>query len=286
MKVLIADAGSTKTEWVILEDGKVVERRITKGYNPNYAPFKAFLDILYKELEDLPAVDAVYYYGSGCGNETVRQDMTQYLKVRFEEASEVFVTHDLMGACHALFGKEKGIACILGTGANSCLYDGNDITDRAVSLGYLVGDEGSGCYIGRKLVRDYFYHLMPLELKLQFDETYHLNIKDFIDKVYHQPEASKYLAGFTLFAGKHQDHPFIKELVKDCFNDFIKAFLLPFNGCHELPIGFVGSVAYHFQDLLKETLADNNLRIGSILFSPVEGLLSYHHVLFNAIRFR
>lgn len=277
MLTLIADAGSTKIEWMVLEDGKKVNHLITRGFNPNYADMIVFIDILYKELpEDFPAVDAVYYYGSGCGNETARGDIQQILKVRFEEATEVYVTHDLMGAARAVSGKGKGIVCILGTGANSCLFDGNDISERAVSLGYLVGDEGSGCYIGRKLVRSYFYNLMPLKLKLEFEEYYHLNINDFIDNVYHKKEASKYLAKFTKFAGEHQNDPFIKDLVKGCLRDFIEVFVLRYDECHVLPIGFVGSVAYHFQGLLKECLEENHMTLGRVIQSPIEGLIRYH----------
>ena len=277
MLKLIADAGSTKIEWMVLENRKVVKRLITRGFNPNYAKIIDFINILYKELpKDFPAVDAVYYYGSGCGNEAARAEMHQILKVRFEEATEVVVTHDLMGACHALLGHEKGIACILGTGANSCVYDGETITERAVSLGYLVGDEGSGCYIGRKLVRAYFYNLMPLELKLEFEKVYQLNIKDFIDRVYHQPEASKYLAGFTEFAGEHQSHPFIQQLVKSCFKEFIDASVLRYKDCRDQRVCFVGSVAFYFQYLLHECLSAEGLTMGKVMRSPMEGLIQLY----------
>ena len=273
MLKLIADAGSTKIEWVVVENKKVVKRLITSGYNPNYARPIAFIDILYKEMKHFPAVDAVYYYGSGCGSAFAQSETRQYLKVRFEEANEVVVTHDLMGAAHALLDHKKGIACILGTGANACCYDGEDITNRAVSLGYLVGDEGSGCYIGRKLVRSYFYNLMPNDLQALFKEEVQLDYASFLDHVYRQPEPSKYLASFTHFAGKHQDHPFIHQLVSDAFDDFIEVFLLPFDGCHELPIGFVGSVAFHFKDILRERLEVHGLHLDTVMVSPMEGLI-------------
>ena len=276
MKTLVVDAGSTKIEWVVIEDGKVVNRLITSGYNPNYAESIVLIDILYKEMKDFPEVDAVYYYGSGCGSETAQKEVRQFLKVRFEEAKEVVVNHDLMGACHAVLGHEKGIAYILGTGANSCVFDGEKITERAVSLGYLVGDEGSGCYIGRKLVRAYFYDLMPLELKLEFDKSYQLDISKFIDNTYHKPEASKYLAGFVKFAGDHIDHPFIQELVKECFRDFIKAFVLRFKDCRDQRVAFVGSVAFYFQYLLHECLAEEGLTMGKVMRSPMDGLIQMY----------
>ena len=277
MKKLIIDAGSTKTEWVVL-DGERVEDHITLGgFNPNYNDSNVFMDILYKDLpKDFPAVDAVYYYGSGCGSEANREDVAQYLKVRFKEAQVVKVTHDLMAVCHALLGREKGVACILGTGANSCLYDGSEIIGQGVSLGYLVGDEGSGCYIGRKVARAYFYDLMPLELKLSFEQIYHLEIKDFIHNVYHENGASRYLAQFAKFAGEQQQHPYMRQLVKECFEEFIQHFVLRYQDCHSLPISFVGSVAFYFQELLKECLETKDLRLGTVMKSPLEGLIKYY----------
>lgn len=279
MKKLIVDAGSTKTEWVVLDGERVVERFTLGGYNPNYNDNIVLLDLLYKALpENFPAVDAVYYYGSGCGSETNREDVAQFLRVRFEEAREVRVTHDLMAVCHALLGRQKGIACILGTGANSCCFDGHEVVGQGVSLGYLVGDEGSGCYIGRKVARAYFYDLMPLELMLSFEQTYHLGIKDFIDNVYHESGASKYLAQFAKFAGEHQQHVYMRQLVKECFEEFIQHFVLRYEECHSLPVSFVGSVAYYFQDLLRECLETNGLTMGTVMQSPMEGLIRYYSV--------
>lgn len=277
MKKLIIDAGSTKTEWVVLDAERVVDRFTLGGFNPNYNDSNVFMDILYKDLpKDFPVVDALYYYGSGCGSEANREDVAQYLKVRFEEAQVVKVTHDLMAVCHALLGREKGIACILGTGVNSCLYDGSEIIGQGVSLGYLVGDEGSGCYIGRRVARAYFYDLMPLELKLSFEQTYHLEIKDFIYNVYHENGTSRYLAQFAKFAGEHQQHPYMRQLVKECFEEFIQHFVLRYQDCHSLPISFVGSVAFYFQELLKECLETKDLRLGIIMQSPMEGLIKYY----------
>lgn len=274
MVTLIVDAGSTKIEWLVLTDGAETFHYVTHGYNPNYAKPIVFIDILYKELpENFPVVDAVRYYGTGCGLKENREEVAQLLRVRFEEAKTVTVDSDMMGAARAVLGQQKGIACILGTGANSCLYDGERIADQALSLGYLVGDEGSGCYIGKKLVRAYFYNQMPPELKISFDDCYHLEINDFIDNVYHQPQASKYLAGFTKFAGDHLAHPFIQQLVEDCFDDFIKVFVLRYSDCRSLPVSFVGSVAWHFQEILRERLAAHGLTMGKVVQSPLEGWL-------------
>ena len=156
------------------------------------------------------------------------------------------------------------------------MYDGTQIIDRAVSLGYIVGDEGSGSYIGRKLTRAYFYDLMPLELKLSFESIYQLKIKDFIHHVYHEKEASKYLAQFVKFAGQNKSHPYIQSLIKECFSDFIKVFVLRYKDCRLLPVSFVGSVAYYFQDLLKESLEAEGLTLGNLSQTPAEGLIQFY----------
>lgn len=267
-------------EWVLLNQGKVLKRFTTLGFNPNYADIHA-LDNIIASAAIPQSPQSIRYYGTGCGNERNCQTIKEIFQHHFPQA-DIQVTHDLMGACHALFGKERGIACILGTGANSCLYDGEKVIDRAVSLGYLVGDEGSGCFIGRKLARAYFYDLMPLQLKLQFKEYYQLEISDFIDKVYHQPEASKYLAGFTKFAGEHQDDPFVRQLVKDCFKEFIQVFVLRYKDCRSLPVGFVGSVAYHFKEILKETLDEYGLQLKKVIASPIDGLIHWYSDSFRS----
>ena len=272
MRTLLIDAGSTKMDWALLERGRVLKRFSTPGFNPNYADAQQLIDIVSKvDLPDEEIVQIIYY-GSGCLKATNAQMVGEVLQRCFPHSVPI-VSNDMMGAAHALLGNKKGIACILGTGANPCLYDGQRIVERAVSLGYLVGDEGSGCYIGRKLVRAYFYGLMPVELKLEFDKAYHLEISDFIERIYHQPEASRYLAEFTKFAGDHIDHPFIQELVKECFRDFIQVFVLRYKDCHDLRVSFVGSVAFYFQYQLHECLSAEGLTMGKVLKSPMEGLL-------------
>lgn len=274
---LIVDAGSTKTEWIVLDGENVVDHFTLGGYNPNYNESIVLIDLLYKDLrEDFPAMDAVFYYGSGCGSEANREEVAQILRVRFEEANEVMVTHDLMAACHALLGHEKGIACILGTGSNSCVYDGSNTVEKAISLGYLVGDEGSGMHIGREMVRAYFYGFMPEDLRQRFAETYSLELPDFVQNLYHNTQPSKYLASYAKFAGENQDHPFICALVKGCFKAFIEAFVLRYENCKSLKISFIGSVAFHFQDLLKESLAENGLTMGMVLQTPAEGLIRFY----------
>lgn len=274
MKHLIIDAGSTKTEWVLVADGLSIERFVLGGFNPNYSDSNVLREMVWQNLTTIPDdLDEIHYYGTGCGLETNKELVSAVLKSRFPGAA-IEVDTDMMGAAKALFGTQNGIACILGTGVNSCLYNGERVVDQAVSLGFIIGDEGSGCHIGKKLTRAYFYGLMPPKVKLQFEEYYHLKINDFIHNVYHGKESSRYLAGFTRFAGEHQDEPFIHQLLKDCFYDFISVFIQRYDGCKQQPIGLVGSVAYHFQSILNECFEEKCLTISKVMKSPMDGLIS------------
>ncbi len=274
---LIIDAGSTKMEWILLDGNNVKQRFYTEGFNPNYSERQCLVETCRGTF--LPTgIQSVHYYGTGCGNEQNCEIVEGVLQPHFPDA-DIHVTHDLMAACHALLGHEKGIACILGTGSNACLYDGDNITERALSLGYIVGDEGSGMHIGREVVRTYFYGFMPEDLRQQFEAEYHLELKDFVQRLYHDEQPSKYLATFAKFAGENQAHPYVKSLVKGCFNAFIEAFVLRFDATKSLKVSFIGSVAFHFQDILKESLADHGLMLGEIMQAPAEGLIRYYQSL-------
>lgn len=271
---LLIDAGSTKTEWILMDGNTVKSRFQTEGFNPNYADIQT----LVKTINGLSLPDelqSVHYYGTGCGNEQNRLLINKVFQDRFPNA-KIHVTHDLMAVCHAVLGHEKGIACILGTGSNSCVYDGEKIVEKAVSLGYLVGDEGSGMHIGREVVKAYFYGFMSEDLRQKFAETYALELPDFVHTLYHNAQPSKYLASFAQFAGENQSHPFIHAMVKRCFQSFIEAFVLRFDECKSMKVSFIGSIAFHFQGILKETLSDNGLTLGVVLQAPAEGLIRYY----------
>ena len=273
---LIIDAGSTKMEWILLDGSMVKQRFYTEGFNPNYADRKCLVEMCHgASLPD--GIQSVHYYGTGCGNEQNCLLIKEVFQERYPYA-DIRVTHDLMAACHAALGHERGIACILGTGSNSCLYDGEKITDNAVSLGYLVGDEGSGMHIGREVVRAYFYGFMPEDLRMRFDAEYHLELRDFIQRLYHEGQPSKYLATFAKFAGENQAHPYVRDLVTRCFKAFIEAFILRYH-VDELKVSFIGSVAFFFQDILRESLAEYGLTLGEIMQAPAEGLIRYYQSL-------
>ena len=275
---LIIDAGSTKMGWILMEGHEVKAHFVTKGFNPNYSPIQDLVETCHGASLPNDSIHSIHYYGTGCGNEYNCDLIKEVFQKQFPDA-DIHVTHDMMAACHAVLGHEKGIACILGTGSNSCLYDGENITEKAVSLGYMVGDEGSGMHIGREVVRAYFYGFMPEDLRQQFDAEYHLELKDFIQNLYHSGQPSKYLATFAKFAGGHQTNTFIKQLVKGCFISFVEAFVLRYSECKSLKISFIGSVAFHFKDILKETLTDYGLTLGEVMPSPAEGLIRYYQSL-------
>ena len=257
-----------------MDGNELKSRFLTGGFNPNYADIQMLVEMF--NGASLPnEIQSIHYYGTGCGSEHNCHLIKKVFQTCFPMA-EIQVTHDLMAACHALFGNGKGIACILGTGSNSCVYDGEKIVEKGVSLGYLVGDEGSGMHIGREVVRYCFYGFMPNELQRRFDETYRLELNDFIQNLYHNEQPSKYLATFAKFAGEHQAHPFIRDLVKRCFNAFVEAFVCRYHDCKTLKTSFVGSVAYHFQDILRESLSEHGFSLGEVMASPAEGLIRYY----------
>ncbi|MBO2522510.1 MAG: hypothetical protein CW336_01445 [Bacteroidetes bacterium] len=303
---LICDCGSTKAEWVVLNDGNVVKRFITNGFNPNFTDGETIKSIISeaKDVVDNEEVSRVFFYGSGCGSEANKIKVSMLFAMVFK-INDIEVFPDTLGACHALFGNNPGIACILGTGSNACVYDGEKITETVASLGFMIGDEGSGCHIGKRIVHDYFLGLMPEDLRKKFDEKYHLDRETFLKRVYQGEQPSRFLADFTKFAAENIENEYIKIVVGDCFEGFLNSsFRLKRNevkcngeilGLRELsdikenggfldklemtPIGFVGSIAYVFQDILLQVLSNHHINCSKILKNPMDGLIEYYKSL-------
>ena len=298
--ILICDCGSTKAEWVLLERNTIVKRFITNGFNPNYTDNSTMNDIV-KEVSnsiDNQDVNNVFFYGSGCGS-AANQVRVKLIISKFFNKSNVEVYPDTLAACHALFGREPGVACILGTGSNACVYDGDNITQSVVSLGFMLGDEGSGCHIGKRIVHDYFLGLMPEDLRMKFDAKYHLDRDVFLKKVYQGEQPSRYLAEFCKFAGENIDNQYVKKAVRECFDLFItSSFRLERNevkcngeilfskkhtgkedfstSLEMTTCGFVGSVAFTFKDILLQVLENHNIKCSKILKSPMDGLIEFY----------
>jgi len=277
MNILIADSGSTKCEWCLLHDGKkkTVE---SIGISPYFLNPTQIEQVLTMEL--LPAikkfeVDCIYYYGTGCGTAVNRKIVQKALKRTFP-AAEIQVTHDLMGAARALCGHEKGVACILGTGSNSCYFDGKKIVKNSPGLGYVLGDEGSGAYLGKKVLQYYLYNTFDEELRYRFDAKYATNLAEILDNLYKKPLPNRYLASFAIFLAENRGHYMIENILEDGFNDFFFSHLCKYRESWIYPIHFVGSVAFGFRDVIEELISSYEFEPGKILKKPMDGLIEYH----------
>ena len=277
MNILIADSGSTKCEWCLLHDGK--KKKVdTQGISPYFLDVTGIGQVLSREL--LPAlknwtVDLVYYYGTGCNNPDNRKIVQKAIKKAFPDAV-IHVTHDLMGAALALCGDSKGVSCILGTGSNSCYYDGKKIVKNSPGLGFILGDEGSGAYLGKKVLQYYLYNTFDEELRYKFDAKYTTNNKEILERVYKQPLPNRYLASFTLFLVENRGHYMVENIIEDGINDFFFNHLCKYRESWKLPIHFVGGVAFGFRDVIKELCSTYEFELGKILQKPMDGLIKYH----------
>lgn len=278
---LIADSGSTKTDWCLSSPFKGDGRGsvfATQGINPFHQSEMAIHDILSHELvPQLPqqaVVDEVFFYGAGCTKEK-SVIVTEALKTVFPSATRIFVGSDMLGAARALCQHEAGIACILGTGANSCLYDGTDIVSNVSPLGYILGDEGSAAYIGKRLVGDILKcQFSPDVCQLFFDET-HLDGPTIVNKVYREPMPNRFLGQTSQFCQHHRDNSEIHHFLLDCFTQF---FVRNVKNYHrdDLPIHFVGSIAMVYEAELREAASALDLTVGRIIKAPLEGLMTFH----------
>ncbi len=276
--LLIADSGSTKTEWMLIDNKQPVMQFVTSGFNPYYFGNKAINNILNTELPaNLPfqAIDNIIYYGSGCSNKHNCQIVSDAFAVVFSKAT-ITIYHDLLAAAHALLGKNAGIACILGTGSNSCLYNGERIIANVPSLGYLLADEGSGTYIGKKLVTAILYGEAPEAICNDFYRTYNLSFETTLRTIYSADKPGALLARFTELVGKHIHLSFCRELVASAFDDFIRVHISQYELYQKLPVSFVGSVAYHFSEILQAQLHNAGINGGLVLKTPAKGLAAYY----------
>ncbi len=274
---LIADSGATKAEWCLVNGGKV-KTIFTQGISPYFLNTEQITDLLIKELKPKlknASVDEVFYYGTGCANpenaKSVKKAISKVLP-----GSKVAVTHDLMAAARALCGRKKGIACILGTGSNSCYFDGKKIVKNSPGLGYVLGDEGSGAYLGKKVIQYYLYGTFDDELMGRFDVTYTTNKAEILENVYKKPLPNRYLAGFARFLADNRGHYMIENIIEDGLNDFFFNHLCKYRETWTLPVSFAGSVAFGFKDVLQDLCNSYEFELGRIMKNPMEGLLEYH----------
>jgi glucosamine kinase len=277
MTKLIADSGATKAEWCLLQDGKK-KTIFTQGISPYFLSTTQIIDLLQKEL--LPKVknafiDEIYYYGTGCANPANAKSVKKSLQKVFSGA-KIEVTHDLMGAAKALCGHEKGLACILGTGSNSCFYNGKKIIRNSPGLGYVLGDEGSGAYLGKKVIQYYLYGTFDEELRGRFDLTYTITTAEILENVYKKPLPNRYLASFTNFLAENRGHYMVENILEDGLNDFFFTHLCKYKEIWTLPVHFTGGVAFGFRDVIQQLCNSYEFEMGKVLKNPMQGLVEYH----------
>jgi len=274
---LIADCGSTKSEWCLVQ-GRKKTTVFTQGISPYFLDTAAIAKVLSTELK--PSLgrkmpDAIHYYGTGCLNPANRRSVKKALTSVFPDA-DVEVDHDLSAAARALCGHEKGVACILGTGSNSCYYNGRKIVSNSPGLGYVLGDEGGGAYLGKRVLQYYLYNTFDEDLRSRFDAKYVTSNAEILDHVYKQPLANRYLASFALFLAENRGHYMIENIIEDGLNDFFFYHLCKYRESWTSPIHFVGSVAWGFRDVLQELARSYEFTLGKVLRNPMEGLVDYH----------
>lgn len=274
---IVADAGSTKTTWFrIFPDGRR-DFAVTPGINPVLQDDEAIRHTLEEALAHPVfghrADTCIYYYGAGCLPDQCRH--MEELIAGTTSCRHVEVKSDLWGAARALCGHQAGIACILGTGANSCRFNGTDITRHIAPLGYVLGDEGSGAALGKRLVADILKGLLPEDLRRDFHTTYGWDEADIIRKVYREPGANRFLASFSPFLKAHADHPAVQELLAECFDAFFARNVAPY-APGTLPVHFTGSIAFHFRKAITQAAQRRHLRVGHFVKDPIEGMVKYH----------
>jgi glucosamine kinase len=276
--ILIADSGSTKADWLILEKDGSDRLESTQGFNPFFHTTQDIQRTLAAQLVpklDAAAVTGVYYYGAGIHDSSRAEMVSVALKSLFINAL-VEIHHDLLAAARATCGHHAGICCILGTGSNSCLFDGEKVVDNVPSLGYLLGDEGSGTHLGRGLLKAYFYRELPPEIEAAFNKTFPEGGHAIKDRIYEMRGTNVYLASFSQFLNEHKSTYAVQQIVANCFAEFLDRHVRKYPDHQKLPIHFVGSIAYHYEEILRNELEKRAMKMGTIIRKPIYALGQFH----------
>lgn len=277
--MLIADGGSTKSNWCFIDKNQ--EHPVyfnTEGYNPYFIDTASIIDSLRTSLpEDLnkEGIKQVHYYGAGCSTKEKNEIVVKAMQIVFPNAI-VYVDHDLLAAARALLGRKQGFAAILGTGTNTCLYDGKDITYNIDSLGHYLGDEGSGSFIGKRLLRDYMRGLLPEVLHNNFVEQFGLSNEDILDALYNKPLPNRFLASFAKFVYDNNNLKYCRDIVKEGFTTFFNNLVCNYPNYQNYTFNCIGSVGYNFRDILSAVAKKKGMEVGKIIRSPIDDLVQFH----------
>lgn len=277
MSLLIADSGATKTEWrYISESGEQAFQ--TEGLNPYYHSLESIQrvldDHLVPGLKDEP-VEHLFFYGAGCDREEKKKQVEEAVMGCFPNV-DVNVYHDLLGAARACFLHKPGIACILGTGSNSCLYDGEKIIEHIPSLAFILGDEGSAAYFGKKLINQYFRFELPRDLREDLETNYNMSLDHITTGVYEGGQMSRFVASYGAFLGEHAGHPHVREMLREGFESFITRIVMNYSDAGEYRVSFIGSVAYAHRILITNILEEQQLHPGDFISKPMDRLVEFH----------
>lgn len=277
--ILVADSGSTKCDWILLKsDGEQIPTH-TMGFNP----FFHSSDLVEEKLNEnevmktwAAQVEAVYFYGAGCSSEDRNNIIKAGLQRVFINASEILVDHDLTGAALATCYDKPGISCIIGTGSNSCYFDGTEVHEEVPALGYILGDEGSGAYFGKLTLANFLYHRLPAELTEALIAKHNLTKEDIFHYTYNHENPNVYLASFMKTIADFKSHPYVHDMIYNGLEKFADVHIKCYSNYQEVPVHFVGSIAFHFKEILEEVASKNNFKIGLIEKKPVTAILNYH----------
>jgi glucosamine kinase len=276
--ILIADSGSTKCDWMLIE-GETHIPTHTIGFNPFFHSTEFIANELRKNAiltDSIASISQIHYYGASCSNDARITLVKNALSAVFTRATEIEVKHDLTGAAIAACGGREGIACILGTGSNSCYYNGREVHEEIPALGYILGDEGSGSYFGKFLLSHLLYKKLPADIAEDFSSVFKLTKDSILFNIYNEPNANVYLASFMRFVSERIDHPFLYQMVFDGLKKFAEVHILCYSNYHSIPVNFVGSIAFHFQAILKQVANDLGFQVGNIIKKPIDGLADFH----------
>ena len=275
--IIIADSGSSKIEWRLLQKDGAIGQANSAGFNPYYQPIDHLTKIIQETVAPLAleTVRKIFFYGTGVSSEK-NQEVVRAVFLSFFPLAKVEVEWDLIAVARATCGQEAGIACILGTGSNSCHYDGSKVVAQVANLGWILADEGSGATIGKKLLFDYLRKKIPDALSRQFQQRFPLSREGFLEKIYQSEKPSTFLATFSKFIFQHLKEPYCYRLVYDSFAEFFENNVMQYEGYRNLKVHSVGSIGFYYSDLLRQVANDKGITMGNILENPIAGLSLYH----------
>ncbi|MDD7913377.1 N-acetylglucosamine kinase [Polaribacter ponticola] len=277
--ILIADGGSTKADWIAIDNNKKeIFRERTLGLNPAVVAEEELhnrIIHMFQLINIKDEVTEIHFYGAGCGTPKPIKILKDVLQKIFVNA-KIFISEDMLAAVYAASGKEPAVVCILGTGSNSCYFDGENLFMKSPSLGYIIMDEASGNYFGKLLLREYYYNKMPKSIAEKFENEFNLDADYIKENLYRKVNPNMYLATFAKFMFEFKEEKYIKRIIKRGFQEFFKYRVLPFEKDTQTPLYFIGSIAYYFRDILEKVAKKNNLKITNVIQRPIDSLLEYH----------